>query len=200
MHLRKAIYISILFVIYGCKSGVEHQQIAYYPSKSEFTNAQDLVQIDLDTTSLNYWDIFQMTPANDYRKDVPFFEITGSTITKRIVPFLINYPFDKRNEIITITMDSVIADKGYSIHELDNVMKSVFGNQKTSKFYNYQKNPHSIKVAIDIDSASSGRDLRKILLKTTDAFDKLQSKSSDSLALTIHFDILRSLQSLHFNK
>lgn len=138
-----------------------------------------------------------MTPANDYRKNVPFFEINEDSIIKRIVPFLIDTPFVKRNEVITVTMDSVFADKEYNIEQLDAVLNKIFGSQKTPEFSNYQKNPNIVRLAIDIDKNSSGKDLKLILSKTTDSFEKLKKEVSDSLQLILYFDTMHSLYGLH---
>lgn len=177
----------------SCNSENKYQRIVYYPSESEFSNPQFLVPIDLDTTSLNYWDLAMMTPANDYRRNVPFFEIKGDSITKRIVPFLIDYPLVKRNEVITVTMDSIFADKEYNIDELDKVLKNIIGNQKNLKFSNYQKNPNIIRLAIDIDTNSTGKQLKKVLIKTTDSFEKVKEEVSDSIRLILYFDTLGGL-------
>lgn len=191
MYLKKSIYIFGLVIFICCKSETNKQKVSYYPSKSAFENESFLIPIDLDTTSLNYMDIVQMTPYIDYRKNVPYFEITEGLHTKNIVPFL---PVSiKRSELLIITEDSVFADKKYPIKDLELVMQNIFGNQKQSKFYNYQGFPNSARVAIDIDTNSTGKDIKKMLLKTTNAFDEVKKTVSDSLYLSIYFDIVQSL-------
>ena len=101
-----------------------------------------------------------MTPANDYRKNIPYFEIKSDSVTKRIVPFLID-PLFIRNEVIKVTMDTIFADKKYGIDEMEKVLKNIFGKQNKAEFSNYRKNPNFIRLAIDIDTSSSGKDLKK---------------------------------------
>ena len=180
-------------VFASCNSESKEQRIVYYPSEKEFSNPDFLVPIDLDTTGLKYWDLAMMTPANDYRKNVPYFEIKGDFVTKRIVPFLIDFPFLKRNEVIKVTMDSIYADKKYGVDEMEKVLKSIFGKQSNPEFSNYRKDLNFIRLAIDIDSSSTGKDLKKILLRTTDSFEKVQTELSDSLTLIIYFDTLFGL-------
>ncbi len=174
-----------------CKSKTNQQKISYYPSKSAFENESFLVPIDLDTTSLNYLNLVQMTPDVDYRKNVPYFKIIEGNQTKNIVPFLPT--LIKRSEVMVITEDSIFTDKKYPITDLKKVMSSIFGHQKPSKFYNYDKFPNSARVAINIDINSSGKDIKKMLITTTNAFDEVKNTINDSLHLIIYFDILRSL-------
>lgn len=191
MHLKNSIYIIGLFVLICCKSEVKNQKISYYPTKSEFENESFLIPINLDTTSLNYIDIIQMTPYIDNRKNVPYFEITEGLHIKKIVPFL---PVSiRRSELLVITEDSVFADKKYPIKDLKQVIQNIFEKQKESKFYNYQGFPNSARIAIDIDTNSTGKDIKKMLLKTTNAFDEVKKTVTDSLYLSIYFDMVRSL-------
>ena len=191
--MKRIILISILAVFISCISESKEQQIVYYPSEKEFSNPEALVPIDLDTTNLKYWDLAMMTPANDYRKNIPYFEIKGDAVTKRIVPFLIEPPFVRRNEVIKVTMDSIFADKKYGIDEMDKVFKSIFGKQSRPEFSNYRKNPNFIRLAIDIDTNSTGKDVKKVLLRTTDTFEKVKTELADSLMLIIYFDTLFGL-------
>ncbi|TMU54847.1 hypothetical protein [Flagellimonas algicola] len=195
--MKRIVSILVLIGFISCNSGNEQQRIVYYPSEGEFSNPKFLVPIDLDTTSLNYWDLAMMTPANDYRKNVPFFEIKEDSLTKRIVPFIIESPFVKRNEVITVTMDSVFADKEYNFEQLYAVLNKIFGGQKAPEFSNYQKNPNIVRLAIDIDKNSTGKDLKIILSKTTDSFEKLKKEISDSLELILYFDTVHSLYGSH---
>ena len=176
----------------SCNSESNEQRIVYYPSEEEFSNPDFLIPIDLDTTSFKYWDLAMMTPANDYRKNIPYFEIKSDSVTKRIVPFLID-PLFIRNEVIKVTMDTIFADKKYGIDEMEKVLKNIFGKQNKAEFSNYRKNPNFIRLAIDIDTSSSGKDLKKILLKTTDSFEKVKMELSDSIMLKIYFDTLFGL-------
>ena len=191
--IKKLIFISLLAIFASCSSKSGEQKIVYYPSEKEFLNPDFLVPIDLDTTSLKYWDLAMMTPANDYRKNIPYFEIKSDSVTKRIVPFLIDSPFVNRNEVIKVTMDSIYADKKYGIDEMDKVLKNIFGKQNKAEFLNYRRNPNFIRLAIDIDTNSTGKDLKKVLLRTTDTFEKVKTELSDSLMLIIYFDTLFGL-------
>ena len=191
LHLKNVIYILGLLVLVCCKPDAKPRKVSYYPSKEHFDDKSVLTPIDLDTTSLSFWDIFLMTPDIDYRKNVPFFEIENDSNIKRIVPFIPTHV--KLTELMTITMDSVITDKRYSLSDLDTVMQNTFGNQEVSAFYDYRESQHAVRVLIDIDTSSSGKELKKILLKTTDAFDKVKNTASDSLYLYIYFSALRSL-------
>lgn len=191
--LKKIILILIFAVLASCNSTNKEQKIVYYPYEDAFANPEFLVPIDLDTTSLKYWDIAMMTPANDYRKNIPYFQIKNDSVIKRIVPFLIEPPFVKRNEVITITMNSIFADKEYAIEELDDLLTSIYENENKPEFSNYQKHPNLIRLAIDIDTNSTGKDLKKILIKTTDSFENLKKQKSDSITLIIYFDNLIGL-------
>ncbi len=191
MYLKKSIYILGLFILISCTPETNRQKMSYYPSKSAFENESFLVPINLDTTSLNYMDIVQMTPDVDYIKDVPYFKIIDGNQIKNIVPFL--PVLIKRSELIVITEDSVFADKKYPIEDLKKVMQNIFGNQKQSKFYNYKGFPNYARVAIDIDTNSTGKDIKKMLIKTTNAFDEVKKTLTDSLHLSIYFDIIESM-------
>lgn len=191
--LKKIILISIIVISAACNSESKENRFIYYPSKKEFSKPDFLVPIDLDTTSLKYWDLAMMTPTNDYRKNIPYFEIIGDSVTKRIVPFLITSPFVNRNEVITVTMDSVFVDKGYSIEELDKVLENIFADEEKPEYSNYRKNKNEVRIAIDIDTNSTGRDLKKILIGTTDSFEKVKKHNLESLSLIIYFDTLIGL-------
>jgi len=175
-----------------CKSETNQLEVSYYPSKSAFKNEELLIPIDLDTTSLNFMDLIQMTPYIDYRKNVPAFEIKENDKIRRIVPFM---PlFNKRTELMTITTDSIFVDKKHPIEDLEKVMKDIFGGPINSKFYNYKEWPHVARVAINIDTNSTGKELKKILVKTTSAFDKVKNSETDSLHLYIYFDFIRRVR------
>ena len=65
--------------------------------------------------------------------------------------------------------------------------------KNSRKFYNYQKSPNTARVAIDIDTNSAGKDIKKMLIQTTNAFDEVQKTLTDSLHLLIYFDFIQSL-------
>ena len=97
-------------------------------------------------------------------------------------------------------MDSIFADKKYGINEMDKVLKSIFGKQNKPEFSNYRKNPNFIRLAIDIDTSSTGKELKKVLLRTTDTFEKVKTELSDSLMLKIYFDTLFGLYGTEWHK
>ena len=190
--MRKATTILGLLFLLCCKPENNQEEILYYPTKSEFVNESFLIPINLDSTRLNFSDLLQMTPGNDYRKDVPFFEIKEGNSIKKIVPFLPPYSFGNRTDVITITADSVFTDKPYSIDDLSFAMKKTIERYSKSDTL-ANDTTYLTRAVIDLKRNTTGKELKQVLIKTTNAFEKIKRKESNSLILCIYFGFSQSL-------
>lgn len=184
--MKKLVFILLILNFFGCKSENDKSKIFYYPSESKFDNRLQFKKIDLDTTRLTYLDIFRLIPGEDFRKYAPLFEISEGSMKKRILPFVVS-SYNRRN-ILTVTKDSIFADKSYRIEQLDSLMNEIFQNNGSSKFYN-DDFQYIASVAVKMKGNSSGKEIKQLLLRITKVFDKIEHKQQDSLFLRIYFDV-----------
>ncbi len=185
--MNKLSYIIIFLAFIGCKSDNIYTTL-HYPSKTEFEARYQHKEVVLNTTKLTYLDITGMIPAADFRKYAPLFEIIDGGKKRRILPFTRSL-YMGNQKILTINKDSVFADKGYRIGELDFVMNDIFENHGKTNFYN-DDFPEIARVAIEMNGNSSGKEIRELLLTITKSFDKIDHIQQDSLFLKIYFGVI----------
>ena len=138
-------------------------------------------------------DILAMVPDIDYRKRVPLFEIRDGNKIKKIVPFLPPYKRRPNVDFLTIVKDSIFTlDMGYPVEDLGTAMKNSIQKYGSSDFHEDNR-PYFARVVIDMDSNSTAKDLKKVLLKTTNTFERVKLTESDSLFMIIYFDFLESV-------
>jgi hypothetical protein len=164
MRLNSLYILIIFYILLGCNN--QETETKHYPSPN-FNN--EIIELDLDTTSL------------DFR------EIKDGRVLKKIYPRI--YTEMLQRNLLTITSDSILIDKGYSISELKPILIRHYTNN--GKELRYPKSYDRAYIAISLELDETGKDLKKLLLNLTSVFDEVNLEVKDSLELHIYFDIFR---------
>jgi hypothetical protein len=94
-----------------------------------------------------------------------------------------------QRNLLTITSDSILIDKGYPISELKPILIRHYTNN--GKVLRYPKSYDKAYVGISLELNETGKDLKKLLINLTSVFDEVNLEVTDSLELHIYFDIFR---------
>lgn len=184
--MRLILVFLFCLVFFGCKN--HKKEVRYYPSK-DLHNESRLVNINLDRRDLNFLEITGMV-RQIYREDkIPLIEIIDNGINKRIIPLV--FDETRMRDILSITSDSILIDKGYSIVELKPILIRHYSNN--GKNYLYPRSYKRAIVEITIDTSKKGKDLKKTLLNLTRTFDEINKELKDTLELRVFFDYFRQI-------
>lgn len=176
------------FSFFCCKN--EPEKILYYPSK-DFFESEELVEIDLNNTELNFRGITGLV-GKIYKADsIPFIELKDKNTTRKITPFRYDGGMVKLRNVLHITEDSILIDENHPISELHWILKRHYENNG-EKFRYPQSDKHAM-VEVTIDTILKGADLKKCLNNLTTVFDEINSQHSDSLKLRVFFDYFRQI-------
>lgn len=186
MQIKFTYFFFFSLALICCKK--EQMDIRYYPSKNLYDKSK-LVTIDLDTISLNFLKITGEVRQIYKENKTPYIEIIDGGIRKRIIPLV----FDemRKRDVLSITSDSILIDKGYSINELKPILKRHYLNN--GKDYHYPRSFKNALVEITIDTSKNGKDLKKSLINLTRVFDEVNMEIKDTLELKIFFNYFRQI-------
>ncbi|UMB61427.1 hypothetical protein MHL31_04285 [Lutibacter sp. A80] len=177
--MKKIIYLLILFSIVSC----ENEKVKYYPSDFDISEFNGEI-ISLDSTNYNF---SQITDKIDFQNLI--LEFNDNKTTKQVIPYNFKFGSFRKKNILGIDSDSIYKENGFSIDKIDLIMEKHYLNKgKNNEYPDFSK---KAVVAIMIDSTDSGKKLKKLLVKVTNSFDKLEIKSNDTLKLYVFLNYLK---------
>ena len=184
--MRKALYISTIFLILSCEN--KPPEIRYYPTDRPFHNETSEL-IGLDTTKFNFKQLTNKvgTFYKDYGKLVV--EFNDEKVTKRITPYVYDGGLIKFRNILEIKSDSILIDEGYSISELKRILKRHYLNKGEISYYS--DSPKKALVEVTVDTNKTGKELKEVLIKLTRTFDEIKEELNDTIELRVFFDYMR---------
>ncbi|MFT5242442.1 MAG: hypothetical protein ACJA1H_000502 [Glaciecola sp.] len=182
MRLNSLYILIIFYILLGCNN--QETETKHYPSPN-FNN--EIIELDLDTTSLDFREIKGLVTKNILTDKSVLIEIKDGRVLKKIYPRI--YTEMLQRNLLTITSDSILIDKGYSISELKPILIRHYTNN--GKELRYPKSYDRAYIAISLELDETGKDLKKLLLNLTSVFDEVNLEVKDSLELHIYFDIFR---------
>ncbi|GAA4891021.1 hypothetical protein GCM10023311_14160 [Flaviramulus aquimarinus] len=186
MRLR-LIYLLLFYLTFiSCQK--QKLDIRYYPSK-DLHKKSKIVNLDLDTTNLNFLEITGKVRQIYKENKVPLIEVFDKGTNKRIIPLV----FDeiRKRDVLSITTDSILIDNGYSITELKTILKRHYSNN--GKDYHYPRSYKKAIIEVAIDTSKKGEDLKKSLLNLTRVFDEINKEIKDTIELRIFFNCFRQI-------
>lgn len=172
----------IFYILAGCKG--QETETRYYSSQ-DLNN--EIIELDLDTTSLDFRDIKTLVTRNILASKSVLIEIEDDHILKKIYPRIYTEMLQKN--LLTITADSILIDKGYPISKLKLILIRHYTNN--GKELRYPKSYDRAYIGISLELDETGEDLKKSLLNLTSIFDEVNLEVKDSLELHIYFDTFR---------
>jgi len=179
--MKKIFYLLIIFLIVCCQN--EKIEIKYYPSHFDISDFDgEIILLD----SINY-NFSQITDKIDFQNLI--LEFNDNKKTKRIIPHNFNIGSFKRRNILIIDSDSIYVENGFSINELDLILKKHYLNNRKNK--QYSESPKKAIIGVMLDSTENSRTLKPLMIKLTNSFDKLKNESIDTLELWIFFNYLK---------
>nr|WP_321228963.1 hypothetical protein [uncultured Psychroserpens sp.] len=182
MRLNSLYFIVTFCILTGCKS--QKNETRYYP----FQKLNDeIIELDLDTTSLDFKEIKSLVTRNVLANKSVLVEIKDGHVLKKIYPRI--YTEMLQRNLLTITSDSILIDKGYPISELKPILIRHYANN--GKELRYPKSYDRAYIGISLELDETGEDLKKSLLNLTSIFDEVNLEVKDSLELHIYFDTFR---------
>lgn len=185
--MRLKLVCTLLFCLFLFYCQVQ-EETRYYPSK-ELYDKSELVEINLDTTSLNFKEIKIKVDKIYLKNKRPLISINDNGIQKRILPLI--FTEYRKRDVLSITSDSILIDNGYSIDKLKSILERHYSNNE--KDFNYPRSYKKALVEITMDTSMTGNDLKRTLLKLTKTFDEINSELKDTLELQIFFEFFRQI-------
>ncbi|WP_148256148.1 hypothetical protein [Lacinutrix sp. 5H-3-7-4] len=186
--MRKALYISTILLILSCEN--ETTEIQYYPSTPDFSTER-AVLFGLDTTDLNFRQITNKVASYYGKWEYLTIEFNDGRIKKRITPFVYDGGLIKYRNVLPITSDSILKEKGFPISELKQILKKHYLNKDEN--FRYAKSPNKALVEVTIDTSKTGKELEKVLVNLTRVFDEIKEEVNDSIELKVFFDYFRQI-------
>jgi hypothetical protein len=186
--LKKALYISTILLFLSCKN--EPTEIRYYPTDRTFSEKTSEL-IGLDTTKLNFRQL--TNKVGTYYKDFGKFvvEFNDGRIKKRITPYVYDGGLIKYRNVLPITSDSILKEKGFPISELKRILKKHYLNKDEN--FRYAQSPKKALVEVTIDTSKTGKELEMVLVKLTRAFDEIKEEVNGTIELRVFFDYFRQI-------
>ena len=180
-------------MFFGCKSESKNfdEKTIFYPSK-EYVEKHKILEIDLDKTELNYKSIIHFISKIQIQGKRTLITIEDHNITRKIIPYVDAGGYRKMKNVLQIKEDSILIDHNYPIKDLSKILARHYENN--GKILQYSDSPKKAIVEITIDTASSGSELKKILLTLTKEFDILNTKHKDSLDLIVYLDYFKQMR------
>jgi len=178
----------LLVLFFGCEK--KQQEIRYYPSTKEFTKSKKNDVIDIDALNINYDSLMNRFYEN-YRNGIKtVIEIKNNGITRKIM-FIDTYnACIKLRNVLVISEDSIFKENGFSISELDNVLRKHYFNINRNHKYSYSYKMALINIALDTGKTimKFRDDLKNSLLNLTEIFDEIKEDTIIPLKLLIYLD------------
>jgi len=165
-------------------------EIRYYPSTPDFSTER-AVLFGLDTTDLNFRQITNKVASYYGKWEYLTIEFNDGRIKKRITPFVYDGGLIKYRNVLPITSDSILKEKGFPISELKQILKKHYLNKDDN--FRYAQSPKKALVEITIDTSKTGKELEKVLMNLTRAFDEIKEEVNDSIKLKVFFDYFRQI-------
>lgn len=183
--------ISTIILILSCVD--KTTEIRYYPSDLELADTKTEL-VGLDTTKLNFRQMINLIRKDEgfeYDYGNTIMEFDDGKIKKRVIPYFFGSGHIKSKNILRITKDSILIDNGYSISELERILKRHYLNKGRIPFYSDL--PSKAIVEVTIDTNSTGIDIKEVLTKLTRSFDEVYSEIKDTIELRVFFDNSREV-------
>lgn len=182
------IILALLWVLLSsCKR--EKQEVRYYPSAKDFTKVRiDLIGID--TLNINYDSLMNRFYKNYENGVKTVIEIKNKGVTRKIM-FIYTYNGCIRTRrILMISEDSIFKESGFSISELENVLRKHYFNIDRNNEYPYSYEDVFVNIALDTGKTITKlrNDLKNSLLNLTENFDKIKKDTTIPLKLYLFLE------------
>jgi len=181
--LKKTVYILIFLTFFSCFKG--EQKVLFYPSFLE-NSEKTFETINLEKTTLNFKEIVNKIDQTSNGTLIEFND--GKNIIK-IKTFIHKGGLIKRKNVLQISTDSVLIDKGHLLSDLNSLMKRHFLNN--GKIEYYSDSPKKAIFEISINPKKNANELKETLKKLTIEFEKLKKEINERIELTVFFSYFR---------
>ncbi|WGH75242.1 hypothetical protein P8625_14375 [Tenacibaculum tangerinum] len=181
MKRRITLLLSIFFFfnLTSCKTNRENiEKEFYYPHSSDFSLNENYQYVDLrGITDFNQ--LVDSLQSLNYEEKRAYLKIYNNKTRYNVLvstTFGKCYPiFIKRNNVLSISRDSLKKEKSYPIHNLKNILKKDFSN--FGKDYNYSNSPEQLIISLTCKIS----ELDSLIVIVCKTFNEIKQESSDSL-------------------
>ncbi len=183
-NMKKLFYILLVISLYTCKSKVNRLEKIeqFYPSKELFNEQYGLVEINLETTKLNFKEITNLSERFSENDSVPYLTFKANDTVKKILLMTI-FGVSTTSYSLTINKDTIHTfNRKYSNKRLYKALKEYYESEKEAAFNHRNRKP---LIVIELDTNATSKDLFKKLNYLTHEFDKLNKTHQDTLELKV---------------
>jgi len=179
----KLIIIILLLLLFSCENSKEGvDKFFSYPSEASFLKKENYEVLNFKSFK-NFEDLIDsLQRLNYYDKKAYFkveknkqeYNILVSTTFGKCMPLFLKF-----KNILSVSKDSILKEKKYSIGDLKSILEKDLLNYGEN--WNYSESPEKLVVSLtcEID------ELEFLLIKVITAFNEIEEQSSDSLKLNI---------------
>lgn len=183
--MMKTVLYIVLLVSFTCclsrPSNDKNGYIKYYPSKDLFLSKK-LVEIDLNNSKLNFKKISNRMFSIQLGDSIPFISIKDNDTIRNWI--LIRTDGAKYYNLLRLSKDSIfLQSENQPISKLDYFLEKHYKNNGDDLFF--AETPNVATIEIKLDTSSSGLELKKVIKRVTQTFDRVNKKHADSLRLKI---------------
>jgi hypothetical protein len=191
--MRKTIFLLIIYLLLSCENKTTEKRC--YPDELPLPKEEYKV-IDLNITKLNFRQITNLVENDGFEYDYNnvIIEFDDGKIRKKIMPYFYGSGLYKKKNVLKINLDSIFIDDNYPIGKIKRILKRHYLNK--GKIPNYSDSPQKAIVEVRIDTNSSARELKELLIKLTRSFDGIKDEINDNIELRVYFDYLKQIPSL----
>lgn len=177
------LFLIILISVVSCLKPKQFKTNLYYPSK-QFFDENNMVKINLDSSSLNFKKITNKVISMGYTDSVvPYVQFQKGDTIKNIFLSDVSWGFISSRNRLDINNDSVFKNEAYHIKNIYSILKKHYENN--GKDIEFADSAKKAFVVIELDTNAKARDLIKTLNYLTNEFDKLNKTHHDSLQLKV---------------
>ena len=189
------ISLFLILLLFSCnqKSRIEasEQQVYYYPEKGKFEQNSNRKNIYIDSIR-NYEELLKEIDKIACQDSIPVINYSTKKDRFELLPW---YECSEKNVIscptfrsrIFIQNDSILTNYEikHSLDSLEIILERHLLNK--GKDFNYSDSPKKAGLEIYFENNAASKEIKGLLVKLSEEFNKLNDKYSDTLYLNIFF-------------
>ena len=187
-HLKQILLVGQLFLLISCANQPTEKR---YYSLHALQEEEATKLLELDHSTMNFKGITDWLSKNQTTEITTIVSFKDGALVKKIMPSVRGNGLYKSKNILSITSDSILVDKGYPISELKWILKRHYTNN--GKAYQYADSPERAAIEITLDTNKTAKELKHSLILLTRVFDEVNSEEKESLLIKVIFDYNRQL-------
>ncbi len=185
--MKKIILLLFLTIFFSCQK--REKLKTYYPTKNIFLNLRNTSELNLQNFT-NFGQLVDTLEHYRYKGKIATFRLENNKTEYNFKASTIfgdcSPPHIKFKNIITISTDTIFKNKNYHIDSLNFLLKKdLLNNGKDLKFSNSSK---KLIVSLTISEKGKIYELKKLIEKVFQSYDKIKQETEDSIELNLYFN------------